>query len=53
MELDPVIIPLGYSCCVAYNLQRLNLRKQAFPFDWCVTLKINSVIKISKAARMS
>ena len=28
-------ISLGGNCSVAYNLNRLNLRNKAYPFDWC------------------
>lgn len=30
-------ISLGYSCQVAHQLNRANLRNCAFPFDWCFT----------------
>lgn len=28
-------VPIGNTCAIAYNLKRLNLRNNAYPFDWC------------------
>ena len=33
------IIPLGDHCAPAMILQNLNLRKKAYPFDWCSHVK--------------
>ncbi len=30
-------ISLGSDCSIAYNLQRLNYKKESFPFDWILT----------------
>ena len=30
-----MFISLGSNCAPAYNLNKYNLRKQAYPFDWC------------------
>ena len=30
------IIPLGTTCALAYQLQKHQLRSQAYPFDWCL-----------------
>jgi hypothetical protein len=38
------IIPLGLDCCLAYQLNKLNLRKKAYPFDWMSSPKILSII---------
>jgi hypothetical protein len=40
------IIPLGLDCCLAYQLNKLNLRKKAYPFDWMSSPKILSIIKL-------
>lgn len=28
-------VPLGNTCAIAYNLNRLKIRYNAYPFDWC------------------
>ena len=38
-------IPLGDSCAIAYNIDRLKLRTLAFPFDW-VKIKLKDLIQI-------
>ena len=40
-------VSLGSSCAVAYNLNRLGLRKESYPFDWCnLTIKkLNCVLE--------
>jgi hypothetical protein len=39
-------IPLGSDCSIAYNLQKLNFRKNAYPFDWIKFNNINDLIDI-------
>lgn len=34
MNTFDIVISIGYACRMAMMLSRLNLRKQAFPFDW-------------------
>lgn len=34
----PTFISLGNTCAITYQLNKLGLRKEAYPFDWC---KIN------------
>ena len=43
--MDTVYIPLGNDCSIAYQLNKLGLRKCALPFDWILTPSINNVIK--------
>lgn len=31
------IIPIGFNCNTVMTLKNLNLRKEAFPFDWAIT----------------
>jgi wyosine [tRNA(Phe)-imidazoG37] synthetase (radical SAM superfamily) len=40
-----VIVSLGSNCAVAYHLQELGLRTNAYPFDW-VKISINSLNKV-------
>lgn len=36
----PQFISLGCNCAVAYQLRKRNMRKKAYPFDWCnISLK--------------
>ena len=37
------IISLGSTCSVAYQLQKLNKRKIAYPFDWLRTDKLEDI----------
>jgi hypothetical protein len=30
----PTFVSLGYNCSVAWNLNKLNIRKDSYPFDW-------------------
>jgi hypothetical protein len=39
------IISLGGNCSIAYQLNKLGLRKKAYPFDWC-DIKINQLITV-------
>jgi hypothetical protein len=39
-------ISLGSDCSIAYNLQKLNFRKNAYPFDWIKLNNINDLIDI-------
>lgn len=39
------IISLGSNCAVAYQLKQLQLRNQAYPFDWA-KVSLNSLIKV-------
>ncbi|ARF10086.1 putative papain-like cysteine peptidase [Indivirus ILV1] len=41
-------IPLGSACSIAYQLQKLGLRKCAFPFDW---LRIDRLCDITEAIK--
>jgi hypothetical protein len=34
MEEQVEYISLGKDCCIAYHLEKLGLRKHAYPFDW-------------------
>lgn len=43
--VDTIYISLGNDCCIAYQLQILGLRKDAYPFDW---LNINDISNIGK-----
>jgi len=45
MEFE-AIISLGWRCTPAFQLQRKQIRKQAFPLDWLITAKFDSVIKL-------
>jgi hypothetical protein len=38
------IISVGSSCSVAYNLQKQELRKEAYPFDWLKTDNLEKLI---------
>ena len=38
-------VSLGYNCDVAQLLRYSNLRKKAYPFDWCIT-PIDSVVRL-------
>jgi hypothetical protein len=42
--MDTVYIPLGNDCSIAYQLDKLGLRKYALPFDWILTPSMNNVI---------
>lgn len=46
MKMSTVYISLGCACGVAYQLQKLKIRKYAFPFDW---LRVNSLHDITNA----
>jgi hypothetical protein len=35
--MEPIYIPLGSDCFVAYQLQKHGLRKAAYPFDWIIS----------------
>jgi len=39
------LVPLGTTCCIAYNLDLLGLRHQAFPFDW-VKMTLNQLLTV-------
>jgi hypothetical protein len=41
-------ISLGSSCSVAYQLQKLNLKKETLPFDWIRTPNISFVLELIK-----
>ena len=38
-------ISLGGDCAVAYQLQKFGLRKQAYPFDWILSTRLNKIIQ--------
>lgn len=38
-----VYVSLGSTCSIAYNLRELNLRDNAYPFDWIRILNLNNV----------
>lgn len=44
-EIYDLIVPLGESCQVAYQLERLGLRFTSLPFDWLFSLDTNKVIE--------
>jgi hypothetical protein len=37
------IISLGSNCCVAYQKQQLNLKKETYPFDWLRVDSLNDI----------
>jgi hypothetical protein len=39
------MISLGSNCSIAYWQKYYNLRKEAYPFDWC-DLPFNKLIKV-------
>lgn len=39
-------ISLGRDCCVAYHLQKLGVRRAAYPFDWLLQEKKGSLTEI-------
>lgn len=43
----PIFIPLGNNCAIAYQLNKLNLRYNSYPFDWAhINIKkINNVLQ--------
>lgn len=43
----PIFIPLGNNCSIAYQLTKMNLRYDSYPFDWakCNINKINEVLE--------
>jgi hypothetical protein len=43
----PTFISLGNTCAITYQLKKLGLRKEAYPFDWCKInlLQLNKVLK--------
>ena len=41
-----IIIPLGYNCETAKFLRKNNLRKISYPFDWLITMSLNTINKI-------
>ena len=47
LKLKHVFVPFGTSCAAAYNLKKLNLRKCAFPFDWC-KITITQLLSVFK-----
>jgi hypothetical protein len=40
-----VLVSLGSNCAVAYQLEKLKLRNQAYPFDWA-KIKLPSLIEV-------
>lgn len=42
---NPIYIPLGSDCSVAYQLQELNLRSFSFPFDW-IRINLDNLLRI-------
>lgn len=47
-EVYDCVIPLGFSCQVAYQMNRLGLRTAAYPFDWLFTFETDSIIDAVK-----
>lgn len=43
---EPIFVPIGNSCSIAYQLQKNNLRQFAFPFDWTRVKKLSTITKI-------
>lgn len=43
--MDITYIPIGESCAVAYNLNKLKIRTSAFPFDWS-KIKLKDLNKV-------
>lgn len=40
------IVSLGYFCGVAMELERKGLRRASYPFDWMISDKLSSIIKL-------
>jgi hypothetical protein len=40
------IIPLGSTCCIAYQLKAHNLRNYSYPFDWVRVNNLNNVTNL-------
>jgi len=43
--MENEIISLGSNCCICYQLNKYNLRKKAYPFDW-VKININQLLNV-------
>jgi hypothetical protein len=41
----PIFIPLGTTCTMSYQLNKVGLRKEAFPFDWA-KMSVNQLNKV-------
>lgn len=41
--METIYIPLGKDCCFAYQLQKLGLRRHAYPFDWLSISDIGNI----------
>ena len=41
-----IYISLGIDCCVGYQLNKLNLKKETMPFDWSYSKNILDIIDI-------
>jgi hypothetical protein len=46
MESNYIFVPIGIDCCIAYQLQKLNLRHFSLPLDWIYIKNISSVIEL-------
>jgi len=42
----PKYIPLGSNCVVAYQLNKLGLRTEAYPFDWVQLINFQTIIDL-------
>ena len=40
-----VLVSLGSNCAVAYQLDRINLRNESYPFDWS-KVKLDGLINV-------
>ena len=40
-----MLVSLGGNCAITYHLNQYNLRKEAYPFDWC-KITINQLINV-------
>jgi len=47
--MDPIFIPIGNACSIAYQLQQHMLRKTAYPFDWLRINRLSNVTSIINA----
>lgn len=47
IKIPPTFISLGGNCAIAYQLKKLGLRNNSYPFDWCKMSisKLNKVLE--------
>jgi len=42
----PIHISLGPDCCISYQLQKYNLKKETLPFDWIKCNNLNKLLSL-------